>query len=317
VIAETIKRLEQVCSGLQGIRSELVFIDDGSKDATLSILKEWQGRDPRIHVISFSRNFGHQIAITAGMEHTKGDAVLVIDADLQDPPELVVQMLQKWQEGYDVIYGLRAERLGESFFKRASAHAFYRLLNYLSDIPIPLDTGDFRLMSRRVVDTLCRMPEHNRFVRGMVSWVGFRQIAIPYTREKRFAGVSKYPLRKMLQFAVDGILSFSTKPLRISAILGFFCAMLAAMGIVWVLCERLFSGDWVPGWATLMLAILFIGGIQLISIGVLGEYIGRIYGEVKKRPLYIAGEVLGESHETIAPSLPSLGKANNAEGDGN
>jgi dolichol-phosphate mannosyltransferase len=202
-------------------------------------------------------------------------------------------MIDKWRQGYDVVYGTRTDRPGESFFKRATARGFYRLLNRLSDVPIPLDTGDFRLMSRSVVDTLRSMPERDRFIRGMVSWVGFKQTALPYRRAKRFAGESKYPLSKMLRFATDGILSFSTKPLQMSVGLGVFSAMLSLSGIFYALGLRLFTNIWVEGWTALMIAVLFLGGVQLICVGILGEYIGRIYNEVKQRPLYVVQEYQG------------------------
>jgi dolichol-phosphate mannosyltransferase len=252
----------------------------------------------RIKLIGFARNFGHQIAVTAGIDAACGDAVVLIDADLQDPPEVIHEMIAKWREGYDVVYGTRTERRGESVFKRATARGFYRLLNRLSDVPIPIDTGDFRLMSRNVVDTLRAMPERDRFVRGMVSWVGFKQIALPYKRAKRFAGESKYPLRKMLRFATDGILSFSTKPLQMSVTLGMLSASLALIGIVYAFYLRLFTNTWVEGWTALMIAVLFLGGVQLICVGILGEYVGRIYNEVKSRPLYVVQEYLGFNKNT-------------------
>ncbi|WP_084312090.1 glycosyltransferase family 2 protein [Desulfobulbus elongatus] len=293
VIGETINRLDMFCSALHDLETELIFVDDGSQDNTYNILKKSFFKYNNIKIISLSRNFGHQIAATAGIDAANGDAVVLIDADLQDPPEVISQMIAKWREGYDVIYGVRVERQGESVFKLATAKSFYRFLNRLSDVPIPLDTGDFRLMSRRVVDALRAMPERDRFIRGMVSWVGFRQAALAYKRAERFAGKSKYPLRKMLRFAADGIVSFSIKPLRLSIGLGIFSAALALLGIIYVFTVRLFSNNWVEGWAALMLAVLFTGGVQLISIGILGEYIGRIYGEIKKRPLYVVSEYTG------------------------
>ncbi|GFO73742.1 polyisoprenyl-phosphate glycosyltransferase [Bathymodiolus japonicus methanotrophic gill symbiont] len=293
VIAETVSRLNNFCAELTDLEVELIFIDDGSQDNTLAILRDHAAQDPRIKVICFARNFGHQIAVTAGMDAAKGDAVVLIDADLQDPPEVIHQMIAKWREGYDVVYGTRTARKGESIFKRSSARGFYRLLNKLSDVPIPLDTGDFRLMTQPIVDSLKAMPERDRFVRGMVSWVGFKQIAIPYQRAERFAGKSKYPLRKMLRFATDGILSFSTKPLQMSIALGMLAAFIAMGGIVYAIAMRIFTDIWVEGWTALMIAILFLGGVQLICVGILGEYIGRIYNEVKQRPLYIVEEYLG------------------------
>lgn len=293
VIVETVRRLQGFGAELQDLAVELVFVDDGSHDRTRDLLKGFAAADPRVRVICFARNFGHQIAVTAGIDAAGGDAVVVIDADLQDPPEVMHKMIALWREGYDVVYGTRAERRGESVFKVATARGFYRLLNWLSDVPIPLDTGDFRLMSRRVVETLRAMPERDRFVRGMVSWVGFRQTAITYSRANRFAGRSKYPLRKMLRFATDGILSFSIKPLQMSVALGMVFATLALVGILYALFLRLFTNIWVEGWTALMIAILSIGGVQLISLGILGEYIGRIYNEIKSRPLYVVQEHIG------------------------
>lgn len=293
VISETFKRLNSFCQELRGLDIEIIFIDDGSKDKTRELLKKYAAEDDRIKVICFARNFGHQIAVTAGIDAAVGDAVVLIDADLQDPPEVIHQMIDKWKDGYDVVYGTRTERPGESAFKLATARGFYRLLNKLSDVPIPLDTGDFRLMSRAVVDTLRAMPERDRFVRGMVSWVGFKQTALPYKRAERFAGQSKYPLRKMLRFATDGILSFSTKPLQMSVGVGMISAVIALMGIAYALFLRVFTSTWVEGWTALMIAVLFIGGVQLVCIGILGEYIGRIYNEIKNRPLYVVQEYVG------------------------
>jgi len=293
VIGETVRQLQEFCAAVDDLDVELLFVDDGSRDDTRKLLRGFAEADPRIKVVGFARNFGHQVAVTAGIDAARGDAVVLIDADLQDPPAVVHQMIAKWREGYDVVYGTRTERAGESAFKIATARAFYRLLNRLSDVPIPLDTGDFRLMSRAVVDTLRAMPERDRFVRGMVSWVGFRQVALPYRRAERFAGETKYPLRKMLRFATDGILSFSTKPLQLSVAMGMVSALLALVGIVYALSLRLFTSIWVEGWTALMIAVLFIGGVQLISIGILGEYIGRIYNEIKRRPLYVVEEYLG------------------------
>jgi dolichol-phosphate mannosyltransferase len=253
---------------------ELIYVDDGSRDGTLKILRELQQADHRVRVIALSRNFGHQIAVTAGLEHARGEAVAVIDADLQDPPEVILEMLDRWRQGVDVAYGVRSERAGETAFKLWTAKAFYRFINRLSDVAIPLDTGDFRLMDREVVNALLAMPERDRFVRGMVAWVGFRQEPVHYRRAACLAGETKYPLKKMLRFATDGILSFSLVPLR-----------LAVLGIVYALALRLFTDVWVTGWTLLFIGMLFLG--------VMGEYLGRIYGEVKRRPLYLAKERLG------------------------
>lgn len=293
VISETYNRLASVTLGLSEYETELVFVDDGSQDGTLRHLKKFAERDPAVRIIAFARNFGHQVAVTAGIDAAMGDAIVIIDADLQDPPELIVDMISKWREGYDVVYGTRVERSGESWFKLVTARAFYRLLNRVSNVPIPLDTGDFRLISRRVADALRAMPERDRFLRGMVSWVGFRQLALPYHRSARHAGETKYPLRKMFRFATDGILSFSSVPLQISVGLGLLSAALALLGILYALVLRIFTQIWVEGWTALMIAVLFIGGVQLISVGILGAYVGRIYNEIKGRPLYVVQERIG------------------------
>lgn len=293
VIRETHRQLTETLVKAQEIRLEIIYVDDGSQDATLSLLKDIQSSDPRVRVVSFSRNFGHQIAVTAGLEHASGDAVVLIDADLQDPPEVILEMLSRWRLGVDVAYGVRQEREGESAFKLWTAKAFYRTINGLSDVAIPLDTGDFRLIDRRVVDALLQMPERDRFVRGMVAWAGFVQEPVYYRRAARFAGETKYPLKKMLRFATDGILSFSIVPLRIAIYSGFIVSGLALLGILYAIYLRLFSDIWVPGWTLLFIAVLLLGGIQLISLGVIGEYIGRIYGESKRRPLYLTKERLG------------------------
>jgi len=287
VILETLHRILKFADELVDMNVEFIFIDDGSKDRTLEILEAASNSDTRIKILGFARNFGHQLAVSAGMDYALGNAVVLIDADLQDPPEIIHQMITKWREGFDVIYGVRIDRPGESSFKLASARIFYRLLNRLSSVSIPLDAGDFRLMDRAVVNILSQMPEKDRFIRGMVSWVGFKQYALPYKRMERFAGVSKYPLGKMMRFALDGIFSFSTKPLQIAIGFGFLCAGLALVGILYALFLRLFTSIWVEGWTALMIAVLFIGGVQLICLGILGEYIGRIYNESKNRPLYV------------------------------
>ena len=293
-IAETHRRLGALAAGRPGERFEFVFVNDGSRDQTLELLRGIAASDDRVRVVSFARNFGHQLAVTAGVDHARGDAVVLIDADLQDPPEVIEDMIDRWKEGYEVVYGVRTDRPGESRFKRVTAHVFYRLLNWLSDTPIPLDTGDFRLMDRAVADVLRNMPERDRFIRGMVSWIGFRQLALPYRRAERFAGSTKYPLRKMLRFASDGMISFSVKPLKLAMMTGLGCAAIACLGILWVLGARLLTSAWVvPGWSATIIAILFLGGMQLLCTGILGEYIGRIYMQVKDRPLYVVGEIIG------------------------
>ncbi|XTZ19871.1 MAG: glycosyltransferase family 2 protein [cyanobacterium endosymbiont of Rhopalodia fuxianensis] len=296
VINETNHRLVSVIEHLTP-QFELIYVDDGSHDQTPHLLRQLQQADPRVHAILLSRNFGHQMAVTAGLEHAAGDAIVLIDADLQDPPEVIEEMVYQWRQGYHVAYGVRTERTGETVFKRWTAKVFYRLINYLSDVQIPLDTGDFRLMDRQVVEALKIMPERDRFLRGMVSWVGFRQIAIPYQRYPRLAGVSKYSLWKMILFATDGILSFSLIPLRMAIWTGIVTFGLSLIGIIYALVLRLFTSIWVPGWTLLFISVLFIGGIQLVFLGVIGEYIGRIYRENKQRPLYLVRERLGFKKE--------------------
>lgn len=267
---------------------EILFINDGSKDKTLEILQDVAYSDDKVKVISFSRNFGHQIAVSAGIDKAQGDAVVIIDADLQDPPELIPEMIRLWEEGNAVVYGKRKKRKGESWFKLVSAKHFYKLINGLSDISIPLDTGDFRLIDKKVVKVLKNMPEKSRFIRGMVSWAGFKQVALEYERDKRYAGETKYPLKKMIKFAFDGIVSFSTKPLKLSQLLGFISVGLAVIVFIYSIAYRIMGGkNLVYGWASIMTSITFLGGVQLISIGILGEYIGRMYEQNKDRPLYI------------------------------
>lgn len=289
-------------------RVEFVFVDDGSKDKTAQILIRLQREDPRVRAILLSRNFGHQIAVTAGIEHAAGNAVVVIDADLQDPPEIILTMVGRWKAGVDVAYGVREQRDGESAFKLWTAKAFYRLINHLSDVEIPLDAGDFRLIDRRVVETLQTMPERDRFVRGMVAWSGFRQEPVYYKRAARFAGATKYPMRKMLRFATDGILSFSIVPLRLASYLGLAASALALFGILYALALRLFTDIWVAGWTFQIISELFLGGVQLMFLGIIGEYVGRIYAEVKRRPLYVVRDRLG--FETARPALVQEPSAN-------
>lgn len=293
VIAETHGRLTATLRTLGADDHEIIYVDDGSRDDTARVLRTLHERDTNVRVLRFSRNFGHQTAVSAGIEHAAGDAVVLIDADLQDPPEVIGEMLSRWREGYDVAYGLRTDRAGETAFKRVTAKAFYRLLNRLSETQIPLDVGDFRLMDRTVVDALLAMPERARFVRGMVSWVGFHQVAVPYARAERFAGETKYSLFRMLRLAVDGLTSFSLVPLRLATWAGFVSSAVALVAIVFAVGVRLFTQAWVPGWAALFVAVLFVGGVQLVTIGIVGEYVGRIYAEVKRRPLYLLQERLG------------------------
>ena len=292
VIETTHARLSAVMIGA-GLSYDIIYVDDGSQDATAEKLRAIAAASPHARVLRLSRNFGHQIAVTAGLEYAEGDAVVLIDADLQDPPELIPEMIAKWGEGYEVVYGVRTTREGESTFKLWTARAFYRIINKLSEVPLPLDTGDFRLIDRKVVLALRRMRERYRLLRAMTSWVGFRQVALPYERRKRFAGESKYPLRKMLALALDGILSFSVVPLRIVTAVGLCMAFFAALGIAYALIGRIFGDDWVRGWTLMFITMLFFGGIQFIFLGIIGEYVGRIYGEAKQRPLYLVSEVMG------------------------
>jgi dolichol-phosphate mannosyltransferase len=303
VIHETHKRLVAVLEQLEPDEFEIIYVNDGSRDRTLPLLEELQSADARVRVLSFSRNFGHQIAVTAGLDNAKGDAVVLIDADLQDPPAVILEMVERWRDGYHVVYGMRTDRPGETRFKLWTAKVFYRLLNRLSDVEIPLDVGDFRLMDRQVVDVMRSMPERDRYLRGMVSWVGFRQIAVMYRREPRFAGESKYPLFKMLKFATDGIISFSIVPLHLATWAGVAAIGFAFGGILYALILRLYFSEthWVRGWTSIFVAILFLGGVQLIFLGFIGEYIGRIYGEVKRRPLYILQERLGFDERAAEP----------------
>lgn len=300
VIEETHNRLNYVLNVLRvNLKLEFVYVDDGSKDNTLNLLKKIQEQSSDTKIISLSRNFGHQIAVTAGVEHTSGDAVVIIDADLQDPPEEILTMVERWKQGVHVVYGQRTKRDGESFFKRVTAKYFYRVINRLSDVEIPIDTGDFRLMDRKAVDALLAMPEKDRFVRGMVAWLGFKQEAISYHRAARFAGETKYPLNKMFTFALDGILSFSIAPLRLAIIVGLTVIGFSIAAMVYAIVMRLMTNIWVPGWTLLFIGMLFMGSVQLIFLGVIGEYLGRIYNEVKDRPLYLIGDAIGFS---IKPS---------------
>ncbi|MEY2509464.1 MAG: polyisoprenyl-phosphate glycosyltransferase [Verrucomicrobiota bacterium] len=311
VLPEAHRRLAELADRLQSAGTfEFIFVDDGSRDETSRLLCELARADPRVRGLRLSRNFGQQIATTAGLEHAAGDAVVIIDADLQDPPELIETMIARWQEGYHVAYAQRTERTGETAFKLWSAKVFYRLVRGISPAAIPSDTGDFRLMDRQVVNALLRMPERDRFLRGMVSWVGFRQIAVPYKREARFAGTTGYSLVKMIGFAIDAIVSFSFAPLRLAVWTGFFVLGLALCGIIYAVILRFFGDPslWVRGWASILVSVLFMGGVQLISLGIIGEYVGRIYGEVKQRPLYFVRERFGFRDETPPQREPGTAK---------
>ncbi|MBI9046543.1 MAG: glycosyltransferase family 2 protein [Anaerolineaceae bacterium] len=269
---------------------ELVLVNDGSKDRSHEIIKELAIKDQRVRPVIFAKNFGHQIAVTAGMDYSRGDAVVVIDADLQDPPEVILELIEKWQEGYQVVYAVRSEREGETFFKKVTASLFYRLILKITNIDIPLDTGDFRLLDRQIVDVMNNMRERHRFLRGMSSWVGFKQTGVEYKRVARFAGETKYPLKKMISFALTAITSFSYFPLQLATYIGFIAAGLSIISIPVVAILRVIGEQAFFGQATTLIAVLFLGGVQLISLGILGEYIGRLYDEVKGRPLYVVSD---------------------------
>ena len=291
VIEISINRIKKVISRINSkYDHEIIFIDDGSTDETRKIIKRIAEIDPSIKLLGLSRNFGHQVALQAGLNFALGSAVIIIDADLQDPPEMACEMINLWEKGYDIIYGKRERRKSESFFKKLSAKLFYKLMSYLSDFEIPLDTGDFRLIDRKIIDALKEMPENSRYMRGLISWTGFRQTYVNYVRDERFAGKSKYSLRKMINLATDGLTAFSKTPLRIASYVGFFTSILSIMGIIYVIIVRLLTAVWVPGWATLTLAILMTSSVQLFCLGIIGEYIGRNYLETKRRPLYFLEE---------------------------
>ena len=296
---------------------EIVFVDDGSKDQSLKALREMAAEEPRYRVLSFSRNFGHQVAITAGIDYARGEAVVVMDADLQDPPEVVLEMVAKWREGYDVVYAKRRSRAGETWFKLVTARWFYRMFAAMIPIEVPLDTGDFRLMSRRVVVALRELREVHRFVRGMVSWVGFKQTAVLYDRAGRFAGETKYPLKKMLKFAIDGITSFSILPLRLATYAGGLIALGAVGVAIWAIVAHYVFQATVPGWTAVTVLVSLLAAVQLLMIGILGEYVGRIYEQVKQRPLYVLRETqnmplspdsneLDKTSSLVVPPMPVI-----------
>lgn len=299
VLHETYCRLTRVMETLEE-SYEILFIDDGGRDGTNRIASELCRSDPHLRLLTFSRNFGHQIAITAGVDYAQGQAILIIDADLQDPPEVMLEMIALWKQGYDVVYGQRIRRKGETLFKKWTARMFYRFLRSLTSFEIPVDTGDFRLMDRKVCDTLRGMREKNRYVRGLVSWIGFRQTAVPYVREERWAGVTKYPLKKILRFASDAIASFSYKPLKLASYLGFLLSCISFLYFMIVLWQKLFTDSTVTGWASIVALNLFFNGVMLMILGIIGEYIGRIYDESKGRPLYIIQEKMGYDEAALS-----------------
>ena len=294
-VAALVERLVRIVEALPGRPAfEVVLVNDGSRDATLERIRDEMRQRPNIVLVNLSRNFGHQLAATAGLDVAQGEAVVLMDGDLQDPPELIAQFVERWREGYDVVYAIRRTRKGESPFKLLTARMFYRTIKRLTNVSIPVDTGDFRLMSRRVVEALKNSRERHRFLRGMVSWVGYKQTGVEYDREERLSGQTKYPLSKMMKFAIDGITSFSDVPLRFASYLGFVVSTAAFIYAVIIILFKAFhfgTPEYARGWASTMVVILFLGGVQLIGIGILGEYLGRIYDEVKARPLYLISEI--------------------------
>lgn len=296
----------RVCTALDGLSFELVLVDDGSSDATPELLGRLAAGDPRVHVVYLSRNFGHQTALTAGLDHARGDAVVMLDADLQDPPELIPRMLDHWRAGCDVVYAVREHREGESRFKLTTARWFYKVFDKLTQVELQHNSGDFRLLDRRALDALLSMRERSRFLRGMTVWVGYRQAAVPYRRDPRYAGETKYTPSKMLRFSLDAISSFSHRPLQLATLLGFLISTLAFIAIPVVVVLRIL-GSYLPGFSSITIAVLLLGGIQLIALGIIGEYVGRIYDEVKGRPLYLVRARLNiPENETPDPTLPPV-----------
>jgi polyisoprenyl-phosphate glycosyltransferase len=298
----------RVCSALEGIQFEIVLVDDGSTDGSEAELRKLATNDPRVRVVQLSRNFGHQTALTAGLDHARGDAVVMLDADLQDPPELIPLMLDDWRAGCDVVYAVREQREGESRFKLATARWFYSLFDKLAQVELEHNSGDFRLLDRRALDALLSMRERNRFLRGMTVWVGYRQAAVPYRRDPRYAGRTKYTIPKMLRFSLDAVSSFSHRPLQLATLLGFVISTLAFIAIPVVVVLRL-SGSYLPGFGSVTIAVLLLGGIQLIAIGIIGEYVGRIYDEVKGRPLYLVRSRVNIPDEETRPAVPAQSSA--------
>lgn len=303
VLCELHRRITTVSESSVNNSYEIVFVNDGSRDASWKIMQEISHSDPHVVSINLSRNHGHQIALSAGLQMCRGERVFVLDADLQDPPELLTQMMARMDDGCDVVFGQRIKREGESVFKKTSAYIFYRFLDSMTDIKIPKDTGDFRLMNRRTVDVLNSMPEHHRFVRGLISWIGLRQEALPYARATRFAGESKYPMPKMIRFALDAITGFSVRPLRISAYLGIFSSIAALMLLAYIFTQYI-TGNNIRGWTSLAAIILLLGSAQMLMIGVMGEYLGRLYIESKGRPLFVIQEIVSSPNPSDPQVLP-------------
>ena len=303
VIVEFNRRLSAV-RGRLALASDVIFVDDGSRDQSPALLRALHESDPTISVITLSRNFGKEIAMTAGLDYSRGDAVVLIDADLQDPPELIATLVDQWsKEGADVVYAQRRSRAGETRLKRALAYSFYRIVNLLARPPVPVDTGDFRLLSRRAVDALKRLREHHRFMKGLFSWIGYRQIAVPYERDPRFSGKSKWNYWKLWNFSLEGVTSFSITPLRLASYIGFLTAGFALIYGFYILVRTLLFGNPVAGYPSLLTLMLFLGGVQLICLGIIGEYLGRVFNETKQRPLYLVDSVLAAVPESLAAEV--------------
>ena len=293
---ELYRRVSEVMN-TTGEEWEFIMVDDGSSDGSTDLIRNLAQKDSKVRPVIFARNFGHQIAVTAGLDYSRGDAAIIIDADLQDPPEVILELIEKWREGYEVVYALRTEREGETWFKKTTASMFYKIIYRITDVKIPMNTGDFRLLDRKVVNIMNSMRERHRFLRGMSAWVGFKSIAVPYKRAARFAGSTKYPLKKMLKLALTAVTSFSYMPLQIAMIFGFISAGISILAIPVVAILRLLDKPFFLGQATTLIAVLFLGGVQLICLGILGEYVGRVYDEVKGRPLYITSEAPKTDHD--------------------
>ncbi len=304
---ELFERMLPILEKLDG-PSEVILVDDGSKDNSYDLMKQLNQKDNRFKTISLSRNFGHQVAITAGMDHSVGQATIILDSDLQDPPEVILEMVSKWKEGYSIVYGLRKEREQETLFKKVTASLFYRLLKKISEVDIPLDTGDFRLVDRKALNAFLQLRERNRYVRGMFSWIGFKQIGVTYKRQGRFAGTTKYPFKKMLRLASDGVIGFSTLPLRLSLKLGFIISSLSFLIGLWAIFLKLTGLYTVTGWTSLAVMVSFLGGTQLVMIGVLGEYFARMQDEIKGRPLYLIQEARGIDIQELIHRTQGLGR---------
>lgn len=303
VLPEFHRRLGEVLDDI-GLAAEVIYVNDGSSDRTLAVMAKLRSEDERVAIVNLSRNFGKEIALTAGLDHARGSAVIVIDADLQDPPELIPRLIEAWQDGAEVVYAKRTRRDGETWVKRATAHLFYRLIQRVSRVAIPEDTGDFRLMARRAVDALLALREQHRFMKGLFAWVGFRQEAVLYSRDRRYAGETKWNYWRLWNFAIEGITSFTTAPLKVSTYLGALVAFWAFVYAAWVVYKTLAFGDPVRGYPTLLVVILFLGGVQLMALGIIGEYIGRMFDETKRRPLYVL-ESYQPSAEAPSPAVPA------------